>query len=57
MWGAVIVMVLEDSVEGWLEGSRGGRVLVHHQLGDDLGDRGTPLSGTQLPALGCRRRL
>jgi hypothetical protein len=45
MCGAVIVMIpFERSVEGELEGSRGGRTCVHDR--DDLGDRATPLSGT-----------
>src|SRR5689334_6415593 len=46
MCGAVIVMIpFERSVEGELEGSRGGRSYVH--ASDELGDRATPLSGTQ----------
>jgi hypothetical protein len=36
----------ERAVRGELEGSRGGRVYVHAR--DDLSDRATPLSGTQL---------
>jgi len=40
-------MVLEDSVEGWLEGSRGGRALAYDFRGE-LDDRATPLCGTQL---------
>ncbi|WP_169701968.1 hypothetical protein [Janibacter terrae] len=36
----------ESAVEGSLEGSRGGRTHVHNQ--DHVGDRATPLSGTQL---------
>ena len=39
----------ESAVRGSLEGSRGGRIHVHHQ--DDLRHRATPLSGTQLRAL------
>src|SRR4051794_5306265 len=47
MCGAVIVMIpFERSVEGELEGSRGGRSRVHAR--DELDDRATPLSGTQL---------
>ena len=47
MCGAVIVMTpFESAVRGSLEGSRGGRTHVHYR--DDLGDRATPLSGTQL---------
>ena len=39
----------ERSVEGELEGSRGGRVYVHAR--DELSNRATPLSGTQLSTL------
>ena len=47
MCGAVIVMTpFESAVRGSLEGSRGGRTHVHYR--NDLGDRATPLSGTQL---------
>src|SRR5690606_12001866 len=49
MWGAVIVMTpFEGAVRGSLEGSRDGRVYVYNH--DELGDRATPLCGTQLPA-------
>ncbi|MCJ0947208.1 hypothetical protein MTX37_14995, partial [Rhodococcus sp. ARC_M8] len=37
---------LQGGCERSLEESRGGRVHVQHR--DDLGDRATPLSGTQL---------
>ena len=40
------MLQFESAVRGSLEGSRGGRIHVH--LGDELGDRATPLSGTQL---------
>jgi len=47
MWGAVIVMTpFEGAVRGSLEGSRDGRVYVYNH--DELGDRATPLCGTQL---------
>ena len=36
----------ESAVRGSLEESRGGRTHVHYR--NDLGDRATPLSGTQL---------
>ena len=39
----------ESAVRGSLEESRGGRTHVHYR--NDLGDRATPLSGTQLWAL------
>lgn len=38
----------ESAVRGSLEESRGGRTHVHYR--NDLGDRATPLSGTQLMA-------
>ena len=38
----------ESAVRGSLEESRGGRTHVHYR--NDLGDRATPLSGTQLLA-------
>jgi hypothetical protein len=50
MWGAVIVMTpFEGAVRGSLEGSRDGRVYVYNH--DELGDRATPLCGTQLGVL------
>lgn len=49
MRGAVIVMTpLEGAVEGSFEGSRGDRLAVHDQLGEELCDRATPPCGTQL---------
>jgi hypothetical protein len=41
-----VMTPFESAVKGSLEGSRGGRTYVHNT--DDLGDRATPLSGTQL---------
>src|SRR5690606_2472631 len=57
MWGAVIVMTpFEGAVRGSLEGSRDGRVYVYNH--DELGDRATPLCGTQLTPreTSCSRR-
>jgi ribosomal protein S18 acetylase RimI-like enzyme len=42
------VTPFESAVRGSLEGSRGGRVLVHEHAGNDLDYRATPLCGTQL---------
>ena len=40
-------------MKGSFEGSRGGRVYVQDR--DELGDRATPLSGTQLDSVLARR--